>query len=139
MTRTQPSAIGDPYMALIRECPLRPVRGERDHNSAMKTVRRLLVKGDDNLTVDEADYLEALVCLVKAYEAKQHRTELSPLTPLERLRFLMKESGMTQAELGRLLGGSSAASMVLSGQRQLSKTHIRTLADHFRLERGYFL
>jgi len=39
------------------------------------------------------------------------------------LKYLMQESGMTQAELGRLLENRSWPA-ILNGHRQLSKTHI---------------
>jgi antitoxin component HigA of HigAB toxin-antitoxin module len=46
---------------------------------------------------------------------------------------------MTQAELGRLLENRSLASQILNGHRQLSKTHIRKLADHFKVSPAVFL
>ena len=54
-------------------------------------------------------------------------------------RFLMEQNDMKPADLGRLLGSRSAASMILSGKRALSKTHIRNLATHFKLDASVFL
>ena len=51
----------------------------------------------------------------------------------------MEESGMTQADLGRLLGNRAVASLILNGHRQLSKTHIRKLANHFKVSPALFL
>ena len=45
---------------------------------------------------------------------------------------------MTVADLGRVLGNKTAASLVLSGKRQLSKSHIRRLAARFKVEPGLF-
>jgi HTH-type transcriptional regulator / antitoxin HigA len=55
------------------------------------------------------------------------------------LKYILEESGMTQAELGKLLGNRSLASLILNGHRQLSKTHIRKLADHFKVSPALFL
>jgi HTH-type transcriptional regulator/antitoxin HigA len=55
------------------------------------------------------------------------------------LKYLMQESGMTQADLARLLGNRAVASLILSGKRELSKTHIRKLAGHFRVSPALFL
>ena len=46
---------------------------------------------------------------------------------------------MKTADLGRLLGNQSLASKILLGKRQLSKTHIRKISDHFCLIADYFL
>ena len=54
------------------------------------------------------------------------------------LKYLMQESGMTQADLGRLLGNRALASLILNGHRQLSKSHIRKLADHFKVSPALF-
>lgn len=47
--------------------------------------------------------------------------------------------GTTQAELARLLGSRSAASMILKGMRSLSRRHIHVLAQQFKMDPGYFL
>ena len=41
--------------------------------------------------------------------------------------------------LGKLVGGPAQASLILRGQRQLSKALIRKLADHFRVSPALFL
>ena len=51
----------------------------------------------------------------------------------------MQESGMTQADLSRLLGNRALASLILNGRRHLSKRHIRQLADHFKVSPALFL
>ena len=51
----------------------------------------------------------------------------------------MREGGLKVADIGRLIGSPSAASMILSGDREMSKSQIRTLAAHFKVEASYFL
>jgi antitoxin component HigA of HigAB toxin-antitoxin module len=46
---------------------------------------------------------------------------------------------MTSSALGELLGHRSLGSKLLRGKRQLSKTHIRILADHFKVRADLFL
>jgi antitoxin component HigA of HigAB toxin-antitoxin module len=46
---------------------------------------------------------------------------------------------MSTADLGRVLGSSGLASQIVLGRRQLSKTHIRILSRHFKLDANYFL
>jgi HTH-type transcriptional regulator/antitoxin HigA len=52
---------------------------------------------------------------------------------------LMEMSGMSESDLGRLLGERSLGNAVLSGRRSLSKSHIRALADHFKVSADLFL
>jgi antitoxin component HigA of HigAB toxin-antitoxin module len=51
----------------------------------------------------------------------------------------MSESGMKVGDLAKVIGNQTAASLVLSGQRELSKAHIVRLADYFHVEPGLFL
>jgi HTH-type transcriptional regulator / antitoxin HigA len=76
---------------------------------------------------------------VEAYDAEHYPMGLKARTPLETLEHLMQESGMTQAHLARVLGSRSAASLILGGQRELSKGHIRKLAAHFKVSAALFL
>jgi antitoxin component HigA of HigAB toxin-antitoxin module len=46
----------------------------------------------------------------------------------------MEEHGMNESDLGRLVGDRSLGHRILTGQRGLSKAHIRTLAEHFSLD-----
>ncbi len=43
------------------------------------------------------------------------------------------------SDLGRLLGNRSLGSLLLTGRRELSKAHVRLLAEHFKVDAGYFL
>lgn len=140
MTKTRRATrIRDDYLALVKGFPLRPIRGEPEHEEALAVLRRLAVRPDEDLSDGELDYLEALTRFVEDYEESRHRIDRSRLTPLEVLRHLMKESGMAPAGLARLLKSQPAASLILAGKRQLSKAHIRKLADHFHVDAGLFL
>jgi HTH-type transcriptional regulator/antitoxin HigA len=84
------------------------------------------------LTAGEGQYLDALVVLIREYEHTTHDPELAKANGIDVLRHLMAERRMTQRELARLLGvGESAASMILSGKRDLTKSHILALSQHF--------
>jgi HTH-type transcriptional regulator/antitoxin HigA len=128
----------DRYLELVRACPLRPIRSKREYVAATKAMEKLAIRGEDNLNKDESDYLDVLTDLVEAYDQK-HCPVPDDGTPLDRLRGLLKESGMSTAEFGRLLGNSGLASQIVLGRRQLSKTHIRMLSRYFKLDANYFL
>jgi len=83
------------------------------------------------MDVGERDYLEALTVLVQRYEQGRRNSALPKLTPIDRLKFLMREVGMNVSDLGRVIGNQPTASLILSGKRSLSKTQILKLARHF--------
>jgi antitoxin component HigA of HigAB toxin-antitoxin module len=53
---------------------------------------------------------------------------------------LLDESGMSAADLSRLLGGSrNLGAMILRGDRNLTVAHIRKQADQFRVSPELFI
>jgi HTH-type transcriptional regulator/antitoxin HigA len=116
---------GPAYLALIELFPLRPLRSERDYDAAVTVLDTLAVRPEGSLDSGEQDYLDTLTMLVEAYDRAQHEIHTEQRDPLSMLVYLMQESGMTQADLGRLLGNRALASLILHGRRQLSKSHIR--------------
>jgi HTH-type transcriptional regulator/antitoxin HigA len=76
---------------------------------------------------------------VEVYDREHLDEDSDQCDPLTMLKYLMQESGMTQGDLGRLLGNRALASLVLNGRRQLSKSHIRKLAGHFKVSPSLFL
>jgi HTH-type transcriptional regulator/antitoxin HigA len=129
---------GPVYRALLDAFPLRPIRSEREYDAAAEVLNKLAVRPEGDLNADEQDYFDTLTLLVEAYD-EEHYADLEPGDPLDLLKYIMQESGTTQAELGRLLGNRALASLILNGHRHLSKTHIAKLATHFRVSPALFL
>src|SRR5579872_2385309 len=65
-TKTPRHAVGDLYLTLIREFPLRPIRSEADLDGAIAMIDALTDRGE--LRPDEQDYLDVLSKLVEEYE-----------------------------------------------------------------------
>src|SRR5260370_42218325 len=99
----------------------------------------LAVRPEGSLDAGEQDYLDTLTMLVEAYDREHYDVDAEDRDPLTMLKYLMQESGMAQGDLGRLLGNRALASLILNGHRQLSKSHIRRLADHFKVSPALFL
>jgi antitoxin component HigA of HigAB toxin-antitoxin module len=93
----------------------------------------------NHLTPGQADYLYALSELVSAYEQSHHPIEDADLDAVEKLQYLLEESGMTASDLGRLLGNRQLGSAILRRERELSKTHIVKLCEHFKVSADLFL
>ncbi|GMU22983.1 MAG: hypothetical protein AMXMBFR13_30670 [Phycisphaerae bacterium] len=128
----------DDYLELICTFPLRPIRNRREYDQAAALLDRLAVRPEGTLTAGQRDYFETLTLLVADYDERHFQSQAAQRTPLQTLKYLMNESGMKTSDLGRLLGNRGLASLILNGHRQLSKTHIRLLSEHFMVEPSLF-
>jgi len=117
--------------------PLRPVGDRADLDNAIELVDRLAVL--PHRTADQEDYLEVLSTLIEKYEAENDPIDTSDVTPLDALKSLAAAHDMSASDLGRLLGDRSLGPKLLSGARELSKQHIRTLSAHFKVDAGLFI
>jgi HTH-type transcriptional regulator / antitoxin HigA len=136
-TKIKPTkAPTDTYMALLRRFPLKPVKNDAAHEQAVAMVAELMGR---KLDAGAGDYLDALILLVNKYEDEHHTPMGTDLTPPQTLRAIMQANGLTQADMGRILGSESAVSMFLKGERQLSKTQIKALVEKFHVDASLFL
>jgi HTH-type transcriptional regulator/antitoxin HigA len=124
------------YDELIRIFPLRPVHDEVDLENAREIMDGLAVL--DALTDDQSDYLHVLANLVEEYE-ELRSTTVPRLGPIEALKYLMDEHGMSASDLGRVLGQRQLGSAILRGARKLSKAHVQALAKRFSVRADLFL
>jgi HTH-type transcriptional regulator / antitoxin HigA len=127
----------DQYAELVRAFPPRPIHSVREYNATVAVMNKLAVREEDSLTAAEQDYLDALSTFVERYD-EEHFPQEEETSPLERLQYLIKEAGLSASDLGRLLGNRGLGSILLTGKRELSKTHIRVLVDHFKINPSYF-
>jgi HTH-type transcriptional regulator / antitoxin HigA len=126
------------YLELVREFSLRPIENQAEYEAASAVLDRLAVRGEDGLDAGERDYLDALSLFIEAYD-DEHAAIPDGGTPLENLKLLMQANQMKTTDLGNLLGNRGLASLVLNGKRELSKAHIRLLADRFKVSPAMFL
>ncbi|MGA2497041.1 MAG: helix-turn-helix domain-containing protein [Tepidisphaeraceae bacterium] len=131
---TRPEA--DTYMELICRFPLKPVKDDARHEQAVAIIGELMGR---KLDPGSGDYLDTLILLVNKYEDEHHTPKGAHLTPRQALKAIMNANGMSQAQIGRIIGSESAVSMFLKGERALSKSHIKALAARFRVDASMFL
>jgi HTH-type transcriptional regulator/antitoxin HigA len=101
----------------------------------METLSRAIANGS---AAQEEIVLHSLLgTLVKEYDDRAY--PLPPGDPVRILQFLMEHRGLRPVDLTPIFGARSIASLVLSGKRELSKAHIRKLADFFHVSPAVFL
>lgn len=101
----------------------------------METLSRAIERGEAS---DEERALHSLLStLVQEYDERAE--PLPPGDPLQTLQFLMEQRALRPVGLTPIFGARSITSLVLSGKRKLSKTHIRRLAEFFHVSPAVFL
>ena len=138
-TKTPRIKTSDSYLDLVETFPLRPIRSGSEYAQAIRMMETLAVRGEDDLDDGERDYLDALDEFISSYDRSRLPPGIDRRSALERLTAVLEHSGTTPAQLRRILGCSQPlVSMILHGQRELSKDNIAKLANHFKLSVGYF-
>ena len=105
---------------------LKPIKTEQQYDEALARVYELMqieIK-EDTATSDE---LEVLSILIATYESEHY--PMSSPNPLEAIKFRLDQMGMSEKELGEILGYRSRKSEILSGKRKLSLAMIRRLNE----------
>jgi HTH-type transcriptional regulator/antitoxin HigA len=125
------------FMALVRMHPPAAVHNEVAYANAVEVMDALTSLPE--LNKDQVRYLDTLSVLVEAYEDEHHHIDVSHVSPVDALRQLMAEHDMSASDLGRVLGERSLGPKILNGDRDLSKAHVRKLADHFGVRADLFL
>jgi len=105
---------------------LKPIKSESQYDDALARIY-VLMQADIRENSADADELEVLSILVKDYEL-QHYPMPSP-NPLEAIKFRLDQMGLSEKQLGDILGYRSRKSEVLSGKRKLSLAMIRKLNE----------
>lgn len=87
----------------------------------------------------QTTFFIALQAVVRNYEEAHEDHSWRESTPLELLKHLLEEHGLSPTDLGRILGDVSTGHKVLKEERELSKAHIVALCQRFRLRPEAFL
>jgi HTH-type transcriptional regulator/antitoxin HigA len=128
--------LGNSYLALIEEFPLRPIRSEAELNRAIAVVDALSDRS--KLSRDEHDYLLVLAGLIEAFEDAHQ--PIPPVAGVAMLRPLIEFKGVTQAQVATATGiAESTLSELLAGKRKLATKHITALAKYFKVDPALLL
>jgi HTH-type transcriptional regulator/antitoxin HigA len=101
---------------------LKPIRNDRELNRALKRIDELW--GAKSGT-PKGDELDVLMLLVEKYEDEQYAIPASD--PIEAIKFLMDQNGLSRKDLEPYIGASGRVSEVLSRKRNLTLAMIKKL------------
>jgi antitoxin component HigA of HigAB toxin-antitoxin module len=101
---------------------IHPIRTAEDHKAALAEIEKLW--GTEPGT-DEGDRLDVLCDLVELYEDRHFPIEAPD--PIEVLKLIMEERGLTQKDFGAVIGSQPRASEVLNKRRALNLAMIQKI------------
>ena len=127
--------VRDRYLELIERFPLRPIRNDRELDSAIEVMNQLI--DEDKLSPPEADYLDVLSDLVESYE--EQTVKIAPASDARMLRYLLDLKDLKQVEVSNATGiAVTTISQVLSGKRKLTRQQIGELSRFFAVNPSTF-
>ena len=107
---------------------LKPIKSDRELSRALKRIDELW---GANLNGPKGDELDVLMLLVEKYEDEHFAIPASD--PIEAIKFLMEQNGMSRKDLEPYIGASGRVSEVLSRKRNLTLTMIKKLHDGLKI------
>jgi HTH-type transcriptional regulator / antitoxin HigA len=119
---------------MIRQGAPHLIHSEEELAAYTQALFGLTAKSDP--TPEEEEAIALLTLLIEKYEA-QHDA-IPPADPVDVLRFLLDQNGLSQSDIASDLGGESTVSLVLSGKRQLNRDHIARLSRRFHVSPAVF-
>jgi HTH-type transcriptional regulator / antitoxin HigA len=128
-------SIPQAYLDLLARFRLKPIANDQELGPIALTREP---DGRDKLSVAEEEYVEVLCALSEAYEDR-HVT-VPDVSAGEMLRFLIVQRGVTQQTVARETGiGNSTITVLLHGDRALTRRDIEAFARYFGVPAAVFL
>jgi len=107
---------------------IKPIKTEEDYNLALKKVNSLFDAKPDTI---EGDELDILVTLIEKYEEIHY--PIPEPDPIEAIKFMMEQNGLTDADLGIILNSRSRVSELFNRKRALTIKQIRVLNEKLHI------
>ncbi|MDQ6528132.1 DNA-binding protein [Flavobacterium sp. LHD-85] len=103
---------------------IKPIKTEHDYSLALERVNSIFDAKPDTA---EGDELDILVTLIEKYE--QIHYPIPEPDPIEAIKFMMEQNGLSDADLGIILNSRSRVSELFNRKRALTIKQIRVLTE----------
>jgi len=121
------------YAKLLADVLPHVIHTEEENERCTAALEALVIKR--NRTPEESRIVELLTLLIESFE---ERYSLPPAAPRDIVRHLIESNGLRQVDLVDVFGAESTVSEVLSGKRDLAKSHIEKLSRRFNVSPELF-
>jgi HTH-type transcriptional regulator/antitoxin HigA len=119
---------------MIRQGAPRLIHSDEELAKYTEELFKLTAKPRPSQAEEEA--IELLTLLIERYEAERY--PVPDADPIDVLRFLLEQNGLSQRDIATELGSESTVSLVLSGKRRLNRDHIARLSRRFHVSPAVF-
>lgn len=103
---------------------LKPIKNQTHYNQALERIHELW---GARRNTEKGDELDVLMLLVEKYEEEHY--PIPPSDPVEAIKFLMEQKGLTRKDLEPYLGTRARVSEVLNKKRNLTLPMIKKLHE----------
>lgn len=124
------------YAGLLAETLPEVIETVAQNRRMIKILNKLMDKGE-NRTPEETKLAKLLGHLIQEFEQRFYKPQKP--TPREALIAMMEMNHLRQADIVHIFGSSGVTSEVVSGKREISKTHAKALAKFFHISTDIFL
>lgn len=125
------------YAGLCRVFLPRPIHDDIGYENTVE-IADVFAGMEHRMTEDQNDYFDLLCDLIEKRDKETVR--VPKLSALDLLKYLVKEHGLTGADLSRILDKSLALGpMILRGERKITADHAVRLGGYFGLRPDVFL
>src|SRR6218665_4053612 len=107
---------------------IKPIKTEQDYSLALERVNSLF---DAKPDTSEGDELDILVTLIEKYEEIHY--PIPEPDPIEAIKFMMEQNGLTDADLGIMINSRSRVSELFNRKRALTIKQIRVLNEKLHI------
>jgi HTH-type transcriptional regulator / antitoxin HigA len=119
------------YSTLLSHYQPKLIKTEAENDRALAIVEDLMNR--ENLTLEEEELLNLIVVLIERFEAEFYQCGAAS-TPHSMLEFLMDQQNLTHLDLLPIFNTESEIQAVLDGDRDLTITQVKALADRFQVK-----
>jgi len=127
------TALANPAEMIKQGAP-RLIHSDEELAEYTKALFELTAKSDP--TPEEEEAIELLTLLIERYETEHY--PVPDADPVDVLRFLLDQNGLSQRDIVAELGSESTVSLVLAGKRRLNRDHIAKLSRRFHVSPSVF-
>ena len=125
------------YCRLANRIVVKAIENEEEYDRMVTAVERLMDKGENKLSPEEAALLETMAILIQSCDDRQAATSAIP--PNKFLAYLLDSSGRTTKDLLPVFGTRGRTSEALTGKRTISKEQAKKLAVMFKVTADLFI
>lgn len=137
MTAGYPAIDRPKYAKLLAKTLPAVIETEAQNERMLREVERLIDKGQDNLSPEERTLFKLITALIEDFEEQHY--QLNAATPATILKELMSARDLQAKDLWEVFGSKSLTSEVLNGNRAISKSRAKALAEFFHVSAELFI